>query len=331
MRSRVVFPTPLSPTSAIRSGPRRCSVTCGPCSSTTSSSRATRRRGGTPDSGSSSRISASSPTASRAPASRSRASSRRASCRSRCLPAVTSARRFRPPTRILGMPPPAALVRPARALRASLVSVSTRSRSSRRSSPAAAWTARVGGGLLHGHGRLVGAEVATVGAERPRPQLGDGVDVVEQLPVVADHHQRALPTGDDVEQSSPGAPIEVVGRLIEEEHVRLGQQPTGEAQQDALASGETRHRPVEGHVAESELIEQRPRCAPRRPSHRRSRRSVRVDRSPASMASRARGCGRMPSSSSTRGVPGEREVLWQVAERALDPNAASRWSSARRR
>ncbi len=171
MRSSVLLPAPFGPVSAIRSGPRMTSSPSGPVSAIASASpreltstgeltsiggvrhgihgrssprtRSTVRPAGTAVPGSEIAMASSSRTASSASASRAWASAIRASWMSRDRPAVSWAERWRAPAAACGSEPDAESCLPCRSRRACLVWPRTRSRCSRRTSAAAAPTARL--------------------------------------------------------------------------------------------------------------------------------------------------------------------------------------------
>ena len=92
--------------------------------------------------------------------------------------------------------------------------------------------ARVGHGLvgqLLRLERLVGSEVAGVAAQQAAVELDDaGADVVQEGAVVRDQHDAALEVLEQVFQPGDGVEVQVVGRLVEEEHVGAGHQGAGQ-------------------------------------------------------------------------------------------------------
>ena len=107
--------------------------------------------------------------------------------------------------------------------------------------------------------RLLGGDLVDVrrvtAAVPPDPalaQVADPVHALEQLAVVADHEHRPAPGVDDVVQALPRAGVEVVGRLVEEQHVRPVQQQPREPQLDDLAAGELAHPAAEGALGKAE-------------------------------------------------------------------------------
>ncbi len=119
-----------------------------------------------------------------------------------------------------------------------------------------------GGLLFDGEGFLVRGEVAAVPGELPGAQIGDLVDAVEEFAVVADHHQRARP-GPRVHrlvQPAARVQVEVVGGLVEQQHVGAAQQQGGQPEQDGLAARDLAERAVQADVAEAQLAEDRERA-----------------------------------------------------------------------
>ena len=154
-RSSVLLPAPFGPVSAIRSGPRTMSSAIASASASSAGgvrhgihgrssprTRSTVRPTGTAVPGSEIAMASSSRTASSASASRVWASAIRASAVSRDRPALSWAERWRAPAAACGSEPDAESCLPCRSRRACLVWPRTRSRCSRRTSAAAALTAR---------------------------------------------------------------------------------------------------------------------------------------------------------------------------------------------
>ena len=78
--------------------------------------------------------------------------------------------------------------------------------------------------------------VAVVAVELAAIHLADPVrDLVEERAIVGDHDQRARPLGEPVLDPLDGADVEVVGRLVEGEYVRLAEQRPRERHAAALA------------------------------------------------------------------------------------------------
>ena len=83
-------------------------------------------------------------------------------------------------------------------------------------------------------------------------QLGDAVHPVEQHAVVADHQQGAAEVVERVVQAEPGVDVEVVGRLVEQQHVGTPEQLGGQTDGDHLAAGERPERSVQRDVGQAE-------------------------------------------------------------------------------
>ncbi len=76
--------------------------------------------------------------------------------------------------------------------------------------------------------------------------------LVEQFEVVADHQQRAAVGAQEPHQPGLGVDVEVVRRLVEQQHVGAGEQDAGELDPPALAAREHPERQVEAVGAEAE-------------------------------------------------------------------------------
>ncbi len=72
---------------------------------------------------------------------------------------------------------------------------------------------------------------------------GDGL--VEQGQVVGDDEKGAPVAGEVLDEPALGVDVEVVGRLVEEQDVGVGEEDAGELDAPALAARHRRHRPVE--------------------------------------------------------------------------------------
>ena len=79
---------------------------------------------------------------------------------------------------------------------------------------------------------------------------GDGL--VEQVEVVADHEQRAPVGAHEAEQPVLGVAVEVVGGLVEEQHVAAGEQDAGDLDPSPLAARQRADRLVEAVGFEAE-------------------------------------------------------------------------------
>ena len=75
-------------------------------------------------------------------------------------------------------------------------------------------------------------------------------DVVEEVAIVGDGHDRALVLGEVALQPADRLGVEVVGRLVEQQQVRLGQQQPRERDPPPLAAGERRDVRVAGRAAQ---------------------------------------------------------------------------------
>ncbi len=155
-------------------------------------------------------------------------------------------------------------------------------------------------GVLLGADLLgVRAEPAAVPPHLPVPEVADPVHPLEQLAVVADEQKRARPGAEDVMEPGPGRAVEVVGRLIEEQHVRPEQEQPRETEPDHLATGQLADPPVEEVGGAARAGRARRSRAPRRPSRRRPPRGPPGRRSRRRASRRARSGSAMPRRSST--------------------------------
>ena len=84
---------------------------------------------------------------------------------------------------------------------------------------------------------------AAIERERSRFEMQDPIDCfVEEVAVVADHDHRARIARDMSSSHSVAFEIEVVGRLVEEEEIRRGEQRRRQRNPHAPAAGELRTR-----------------------------------------------------------------------------------------
>lgn len=111
--------------------------------------------------------------------------------------------------------------------------------------------------LFHGERLLVRGQCPAVPVDLAVPQIGDLIDALQEFTVVTDHDHHTGPGVDRRVKPLPGVPVEVVGRLVQQQHVRPAQQQRGEPQQDGLAARHLADGPVETDRAESELAEYR--------------------------------------------------------------------------
>ena len=72
-------------------------------------------------------------------------------------------------------------------------------------------------------------------------RVGGIGDALDQVAVVGDDHQGAGPGVEEVLQLLEGVDVEIVGGLVEKQHVRLGHEHAGQLQAAALAAGEVAH------------------------------------------------------------------------------------------
>ncbi len=91
---------------------------------------------------------------------------------------------------------------------------------------------RLGPGLERGEALLEHAQLAAVEPPDPAAQRG------EEGAVVADDDERAAEAGEVLLEALDGRQVEVVGRLVEQQHVGLADQRAGERRAARLAAGE---------------------------------------------------------------------------------------------
>ena len=88
---------------------------------------------------------------------------------------------------------------------------------------------------------VVGAVVAAERRQPPVAQLPDAVDRrVEERPVVRRDEQRAGPPAEVLLEPFEGVEVEVVGRLVEQQQVRIGDDQPGQRRPRLLAAGQRR-------------------------------------------------------------------------------------------
>ncbi len=114
--------------------------------------------------------------------------------------------------------------------------------------------------LLHALGAHALEAVVVAGIERQRAvmQVQDmRRHGVEDVAVVADEQQPARPAPEEGLQPEAGLEVEVVGGLVEQEQVRLGEQGPGQRHAHAPAAGEAGERPRLHRGVEAEAVEDR--------------------------------------------------------------------------
>ena len=110
-------------------------------------------------------------------------------------------------------------------------------------------------------GALVLDEVADAGLVGPVEVEDTGDRLVEQVEVVADDEQGAAVGPQEAHQPLLGVDVEVVGRLVEAQHVAAGEQDAGQLDAPPLAAGQHADRVVDAVGADAEAGGQRPRLA----------------------------------------------------------------------
>ena len=92
---------------------------------------------------------------------------------------------------------------------------------------------------------------------------GERVDVVadalHEIAVVADDDERAGPPVEQILERGERVDVEVVGRLVEQQHVRLAHQQAHQRQPPALPAGEVRDGRARLLAAEAEAVAQQRR------------------------------------------------------------------------
>ena len=151
--------------------------------------------------------------------------------------------------------------------------------------------------------------------------LGDLIHLAEQLAVVADDHHHPGPGRYRVVEAPARVQVEVVGRLVEQQHGGAPQEQRGQADQDRLAAGQLPDRVVEAERAEAEAVQPGAGALLHVP--------VAVDRGEGVIAGLARldRVQRGPGGGDAEqvghgGVGAERDGLRQVADVALDAHRA---------
>src|SRR5581483_9973292 len=105
---------------------------------------------------------------------------------------------------------------------------------------------------------LIGAEAAAVEPDLVTVELRGAVHPVQQLSVVADDKNAAAPTVEHGVELVARGEVEVVGRLVEQQHVGAPQQLCGEPERDHLAPAQRAERFSERDLAQPEPLQLRP-------------------------------------------------------------------------
>ena len=145
-----------------------------------------------------------------------------------------------------------------------------------------------------------------------------GRDLVEHVAIVGDQHQPAAVGGQPLLEELDGIEIEVVGRLVEDQHLVLADQQTGQRGALGLATGQ-----LVGRRVEQRRSSPAGRASPR-PATRR--RPPRAPSRPAAPGSAARNPTRTPRPQRTSPASGRSSPAEHPQQRAL-----ARCRSARRR
>ena len=103
---------------------------------------------------------------------------------------------------------------------------------------------------------LLDAAGQQVAAPAAGERIGDVGDPFEEVPVVGDDDQRARPAVQVVLDHGQRVDVEVVGRLVEQQHVRLVEQQPQELQPAPLAAGQVGHPRGQLVAGEAEVLQQ---------------------------------------------------------------------------
>ncbi len=166
-------------------------------------------------------------------------------------------------------------------------------------------------------------------------------DAVEEVAVVADDHERARPAVEQVLERGERVRVEVVRRLVEQQHVRLAHQEAHQLQATALAAREVAHLRPLALAREDEALAGMPAVSvePSPTSHARARpssdSSTRL--SPVEIVELLREVREAHRLAGLHGALGRRErprttrrsVVLPVAVHADDPDAVARAELAR--
>ena len=99
-------------------------------------------------------------------------------------------------------------------------------------------------------------EAAGVSAILPRSRMRDGLHrAVEQAAVVRYHQGGAGKAGEPGFQPQRGFEVEMVGRFVEQQQIRVGEQRGGQGDAHAPAAGKFLHRALLGGFVEAEAGE----------------------------------------------------------------------------
>ena len=90
-------------------------------------------------------------------------------------------------------------------------------------------------------------------------RVGDIGDAFKEIAVVCDDDQRARPPVEEILDDRQRVDVEVVGRLIEQQHVRLVEQQPQKLQPTALAAGQVAEPRGQLVAGEPEVLQQRRR------------------------------------------------------------------------
>lgn len=101
---------------------------------------------------------------------------------------------------------------------------------------------------MPGRGKLkslafpVMAPVSAITADGERCQLYDRIDSFQKLPIVADDDRALAPAGEKFDHCRPPVPVEIVGRLVEDQEIRCVIDLGSQCGTGALAAGKPSER-----------------------------------------------------------------------------------------
>jgi hypothetical protein len=177
--------------------------------------------------------------------------------------------------------------------------------------------------LLDRHRLLIRGQVAAVPAQGAVAEVGDLVDQLQQGAVVADDHHDPRPGRDRVVEAAAGVQVQVVGRLVQQQHVGAAQEPGGQAEQDRLAARHLAHAPVQVEMGQPEPVQGGPGALLDVPVVPDGGEAVGGRLAPLDRLQRPAGPGDAEHLVDRQaGVQGQ--VLGQVAEAARDPHRPAR-------
>lgn len=98
----------------------------------------------------------------------------------------------------------------------------------------------VGSGKFKSLAFPVMAPVSPITADAERRQLHDRIDIFQKLPIVADDDRALAPAGEKLDHRRAPVPIEIVGRLVENQEIGGVIDLASQCGTGALAAGKLR-------------------------------------------------------------------------------------------